>query len=114
MPINYGAGVLKNITVKNSLVATNYTNVINYTQQVGSSSVYNKFCLPLDRNKILMFITGFQMAATLESDINNGPFNPIEFHANATPISTSQYSLSFNIKIKVSLSAMNMTIIIYD
>lgn len=57
VPVNYGAGALVNITVQNSVSTTYYTNSINYTQQVGSSSSYNTFLTPYSRNKVLLFMT---------------------------------------------------------
>lgn len=45
VPVNYTAGPLVNIT-QNVSYLTNYVNTVNYTQQVGSSSSYNKFIAP--------------------------------------------------------------------
>lgn len=57
VPVNYGAGSLVNISDQDSSSTTYYTNHINYTQQVGTSSIYNTFLTPYDRNKVLLFMT---------------------------------------------------------
>ena len=56
VPVNYGTS-LTNITVADGTGPTYYTNNINYTQQVGSSSPHNTFLTPFTRNKVLLFMT---------------------------------------------------------
>jgi hypothetical protein len=56
VPVNYGS-TLVNITAQNSINTLYYSNTINYTQQVGGSTIYDKFLTPLSRNKVLLFMT---------------------------------------------------------
>ena len=56
VPVNYGS-TLVNITAQDPVNTLYYTNTINYTQQVGGSSIYNKFLTPFSRNKVLLFMT---------------------------------------------------------
>lgn len=56
VPVNYSAGPLVNIT-QNVSYLTMYMNTVNYTQQVGGSSIYNKFVPPYSNTKILLYMT---------------------------------------------------------
>ena len=76
VPVNYNNGALSGITVKDS-VTRYYYNTVNYTQQVGGSSPYNKFLSPLSRNKILLFITTMHITGSLELFPNSGPYNAL-------------------------------------
>lgn len=55
VPINYSAGAIVNISISSTTVQ-NYENIINYTQQAGSLT-YKTFLEPLNRNKVLLFMT---------------------------------------------------------
>lgn len=57
VPVNYGNGALKNITVS-SKSETSYTNRINYTAQANAKGyLKNKFVAPYSNYKFLLFIT---------------------------------------------------------
>lgn len=57
VPVNYGAGNLNNITIRRSYMQM-YTNNINFTKQaIDANSNYTTFPTPLDKNKILLFLT---------------------------------------------------------
>ena len=64
VPVNYGAGSLTNITVRDTINTRYYSNTINYTTQVGLSSVYDSFLTPFNRNKILTFLTSLFIKST--------------------------------------------------
>jgi len=57
VPVNYGNGALRNITVS-SKSETSYTNRINYTSQaIAKGYAKNKFFAPYSNYKFLLFIT---------------------------------------------------------
>lgn len=56
VPVNYSAGPLVNVSVKNYVSLETYRNVINYTQQAASTN-HRYFSEPLSNNKVLLFMT---------------------------------------------------------
>lgn len=60
VPITYPSLSLVNVTVKNPSAMEYYTNVVNYTQQA-SGSTYTTFTEPFSSNKILFFLTNFEI-----------------------------------------------------
>ena len=63
VPVNYSAGPLVNVTVRNPTSLTHYTNTINYTQQA-SSTPHTHFSAPYSLNKILLFMTCMYITGT--------------------------------------------------
>ena len=76
VPVNYNAGSLTNITVKTTTHVTTYTNVINYTEQAASKP-FKRFTLPLENNKILLYICALEIWTQLEWD--NLPWYRIDY-----------------------------------
>lgn len=77
VPVNYNAGPLINITSKSTTQVNTYTNVINYTLQ-SAGRTFTKFKLPLENNKILLFICALEIYSTNEG--SSLPWYPIDYH----------------------------------
>jgi hypothetical protein len=86
VPVSYGS-TLVNVTAQDPSNTRYYSNTINYTQQVGGSSIYDKFSTPLSRNKVLLFMTSMYVQGNNEHDPANGPFTPLCLTVDANVIS---------------------------
>lgn len=60
VPVTYPSLSLVNVTSKNPSAMKYFTNVVNYTEQA-SGRTYNSFSEPLSSNKILLFMTNFEI-----------------------------------------------------
>lgn len=63
VPINYTYGPLVNISTASTVVTT-FKNTINYTLQA-TGLTYKSFQTPLNRNKVLLFLTSLFITGAL-------------------------------------------------
>ena len=83
VPVSYGSTLI-NITTQNTTSPTYYTNNINYTQQVGTSSSYNTFLTPFTRNKVLLFMTSLFIEGQSDS---GATLYPVDLQVDASVVS---------------------------
>lgn len=108
VPVNYSAGPLVNITL-NRTTPNYYTNIINYTQQAVGLP-YTTFLEPLNRNKVLLFLTSLFIRGTSGS----GAINPINFFVNSSVYSTTQYKISVELGVRSFITKLHFSIVIFD
>lgn len=109
VPVNYSSGNLVNVTSKQSSAQT-YTNTIDYSVQAASRT-YNQFSLPLTNNKIMMFMT----TIFEEGDIDFfGTWRPIDLYVETSILSTTTYSITVTIGVRVLLDRLHFSQIIFD
>ena len=94
VPVNYNAGSLTNITSKSKTQVNTYTNVINYTVQAADRQ-FKRFSLPLDNNKIILYICALEIYSTNEK--TSLPWYPIDYFVETEILSEETYRITVNL-----------------
>ena len=78
VPVNYTYGDLVNISGTRVSTYRTFQNTINYTNQA-AGLLYNKFPMPLNSNKILLFMTSFFHSGYNDNSASHTPatYNPV-------------------------------------